>query len=173
MITVTLGTISYPFERALVWIERLLETKLIDEPIFIQYGSSDIGPIAHHPLVTAMPTVSRPTLEHWVDQSRLVIAHAGQGTTRMLIEREAHFILLPRLAQHGEHVDDHQLAFAQSTQSLGVLHGLSMTVLRAAIINPPALVKTDFFDGPKLSTHLLQKYPTSKPRRVEFLQSVQ
>ncbi len=173
MITVTLGTIGYPFERALVWIEQLLETKVIDEPVFVQYGSSNIESIARHPLVTAMPTVPRPSLERWVDQSRLVIAHAGQGTTRMLIEREAHFILLPRLAQHGEHVDNHQLAFAQSTQSLGVLHGLSLTALRSAVLNPPPLVETDFFDGPKLSTHLLQKYPASQSRRVKLLQSVQ
>lgn len=173
MITVTLGTIGYPFERAIAWLEELLETRVIDEPMFVQHGSSSIASIVHHPLVTAMPTVSRSSLEHQVDQSRLVIAHAGQGTTRMLIERGAHFILLPRLAQHGEHVDNHQLSFAQSTQSFGVQHSISISALSSAILNPPPTVETNFFQGPKLSEHLLRKYPANQPQRRKVLQSIQ
>lgn len=164
MITVTLGTIAYPFDRAISWIEELIEEEVFCEPIFLQHGVSSAASIEKHPLVTALPTLPQDMLNEWIGRSRLVIAHAGQGTTRMLIEGEANFVLLPRLSKHGEHVDNHQLAFAQSVQNLGVRYCVSKPHLRAVSLAPPRVVETQFFNGPKLSNHLLEKYPAYRPQ---------
>lgn len=159
MITVTLGTIPYRFNRSLVWLKALLDSGVIDEPVFIQHGTSDVSALIEHPLVTAESVVSQDKLKAMIARSRLVISHGGQGSTRLLAAAQAHFVLLPRLAKHGEHVDDHQLMFARSVASCGVHHCLSFEALTQAILTPPELCPPSLFRGPKLTEHLLQHYP--------------
>ncbi len=169
MITVTLGTIPYPFERAISWLKDLLDRGIIDEPVFLQYGTSNIGSLINHPLVTAEAVVPQGKLKEMVNRSRLVISHAGQGSTRLLAAAQARFVLLPRLAQHDEHVDDHQLMFARSVQNKGVHNCLTLAGLEQAVLTPPPLCPKNLFEGPKLSAHLLQRYPVT-PRRQPTLQ---
>ena len=159
MILVTLGTIPFPFDRAINWIATLLENGTISEPIFIQYGTSDILTIAKNPLVTAEPTVQSKDLMKMVDEARLVISHAGQGSTRAMADRGACFVLLPRLACYGEHIDDHQLLFAKSVASLGVSSCLSLDSLEQAVLQPPPHFEGQLFSGPRLVEHLLNVYP--------------
>jgi UDP-N-acetylglucosamine transferase subunit ALG13 len=161
MITVTLGTISFPFDRAIVWIANLLEQEIIKEPIFVQYGTSNISRIKDHPLVTTAPNLPFPDFVKLVDDSRLVISHAGQGSTRDLVRRGANFVLLPRLAQHQEHIDDHQLMFAQSVEARGVRYCSTLKELEAIIQAPPVTVDPSTFEGARLSDHLLKRYPPS------------
>jgi len=167
MITVTLGTIPYSFNRSITWIRALLHSGVIDEPIFIQYGTSDITSLLDHPLVTAEAVVPQAKLKERVQRSRLVISHAGQGSTRLLAAAQVHFVLLPRLAQYEEHVDDHQLMFARSVASRGVHHCTTFDALEQAVLNPPELCSADLFAGPKLAEHLLKRFPqTAVPRRT-------
>lgn len=165
MITVTLGTIPYSFNRSIVWLKALLDSGVIDEPVFIQYGNSDVSALLNHPLVTAEAVVPQAKLKAMVDSSRLVISHAGQGSTRLLAAAQVHFVLLPRLAQHGEHVDDHQLMFARSVASRGVHHCTTFEALEQAILNPPGLCPPNLFSGPKLTAHLLKRYPKTVSRK--------
>jgi UDP-N-acetylglucosamine transferase subunit ALG13 len=161
MITVTLGTIPYQFNRAVTWLSILLEHQIISEPIFIQYGISDISVVAKHPLVTATPILQSCDLMKMIDDSRLVISHAGQGSARALAKRRASFVLLPRLARYGEHIDDHQLSFAQSVEKFGISYCLSLEELEPFILQPPPPFENQLFDGPKLADHLLKVYPGS------------
>jgi UDP-N-acetylglucosamine transferase subunit ALG13 len=162
MITVTLGTILYPFDRSLSWLKALLEKGVINESVFIQYGTSDISNLLTHPLVTAKTVVPQDELQDVINRSRLVISHAGQGSTRLLAAAQVNFILLPRLAAHGEHVDDHQLMFARSIEAKGVHHCTTLAALEQSILNPPALCPSNLFEGPKLSAHLLQRFPVTQ-----------
>lgn len=174
MLTVTLGTIPYPFPRVIAWLQVLLENGLVAEPMFIQSGVTDVTPIAGHPLVQTMPIVESSELIHIVNQSRLVISHAGQGSTRMLADQGASFVLLPRLALHKEHIDDHQLLFARSMQPFGIRHCLTLEELSHAILNPPSPLEIQLFDGPQLSEYLCEAYPkearihTHKKRRCRI-----
>jgi UDP-N-acetylglucosamine transferase subunit ALG13 len=161
MITITLGTIPYPFNRAVTWLSILLKRDIISEPVFIQYGASDISVVAKHPLVTATPILQSYELMKMVDDSRLVISHAGQGSTRALAKRGACFVLLPRLRRYGEHIDDHQLSFAQSVEKFGISYCLSLEELEPFILQPPPPFQNPLFDGPKLADHLLKVYPES------------
>lgn len=162
MITVTLGTIPYSFERAIAWLDTLLDRHIITEPVFVQHGITDILPIATHPLVLTESIVNSTKLIGLVKQSRLVISHAGQGSTRMLAAQGASFVLLPRLAQRNEHIDDHQLLFAQNVQPYGVRYCLNLEEVEHAILHPPPPFQGQLFDGPKLSEYLKDKYSTKR-----------
>ncbi|NJM57646.1 MAG: glycosyl transferase [Synechococcales cyanobacterium RU_4_20] len=162
MITVTLGTIPFQFDRAITWLGILLDRQIITEPVFLQYGSSDISAIAQHPLVTALPVVQSEYLKAQVDASRLVIAHAGQGSTRMLVERSASFIILPRLALHREHIDNHQLMFARGMSNFGIRCCITLDEVVEAVLQPPAPCAVDLFDGPKLAEYLRRCYTPSR-----------
>ena len=159
MITVTLGTIVYPFQRALDWLDVLIGQEVITEPVFLQYGSTDVCRLASYPMVTAASFVDLADLQAQISSSRLVISHAGQGSTRMLADMEATFTLVPRLSRYGEHVDDHQLLFAQSVETVGVSHCLTLDSLRYFIVHPPQKVQRQLFNAPHLAEHLLHAYP--------------
>lgn len=159
MITITLGTIPYSFDRAINWISILLEREVIKEPVFVQYGVSDVSKIADHPLVTVAPKVPFSEFVSLLENSRLIIAHAGQGSTRDLASRRANFVLIPRFSQFREHVDDHQLAFAESVASCGIRYCLTFDDLAKAIRAPSVCLKSNLFEGPYLSKYLIQRYP--------------
>ena len=120
MITVTLGTIPFSFDRAIGWLDNLLDTGVICESVFVQHGTTDVSALLNYPFVKTTPIVETSLLMKQVQESRLIISHAGQGLTRGLAAQGACFILLPRLAYYKEHVDDHQLWFARGVEKLGI-----------------------------------------------------
>ncbi len=162
MITITLGTIPIAFDRIIKWIEILLDEGTISEPLFIQYGVSDITSIVSHPLVTAIPMLEKADLFKQISISRFVISHAGQGSTRWLAQCKKSFVLVPRLANYREHIDDHQLIFAKNVKPLGINYCISLSDLRLMINNIPPPIQGDLLQGPELVDHILQVYP---PRR--------
>lgn len=159
MILMTLGTIPFPFDRAVLWLKILLNDGVINEPVFVQYGNSNISFIQENSLVTLESTITSSYLSQLIDKSRLVISHAGQGSTRMLAAQGAQFLLLPRLKKMGEHIDDHQLLFAQSLTKFGIHHFVNLESLKKAILNPPPAFKGNLFATPKLTDYLLSQYP--------------
>ncbi|MEM7727043.1 MAG: glycosyltransferase [Cyanobacteria bacterium P01_A01_bin.45] len=159
MITVTLGTIPFPFDRAIKWLDILLERGAISEDVFVQYGTADVSVLKKYSFVETAPIVESSLLMKHIKSSRLVISHAGQGLTRGLAAQGACFILLPRLASHKEHIDDHQLMFARGVQELGISYCVSLEKLQEAVLNPPVSFQGKLFDKPKLADYFLQKYP--------------
>ncbi|BAY31634.1 glycosyltransferase 28 domain protein [Nostoc carneum NIES-2107] len=159
MILMTLGTISFPFDRAVLWLKTLRERGVISESVFLQYGTSDVSILKGMSSLTLEPTVTSQELMKLVDASRLVISHAGQGSTKMLAARGASFVILPRLKRYGEHVDDHQLLFAQSVAKFGIRSFIYLDELQKAIINPPPYFQENIFTSPRLTDYLLMQYP--------------
>lgn len=82
MIIYTLGTIFFPFDRAVSWLQELLEKEIIVEPVLLQHGAT--SPKLSHPLLTSVVSLPRDQMHQSVKQASLVISHAGQGSTRML-----------------------------------------------------------------------------------------
>lgn len=160
MITVTLGTIPYPFERAIIWLDMLIRSGVVSEPVFLQHGVTNVSAIATQPLVQAVPFVDSKTLFQIVQNSRLVISHAGQGSTRALARQKKSFTLLPRLARYHEHIDDHQLLFAETVKKFGISFCLTLDDLEQVIIKPPPAFQISLFGGLKLSDHLSAIYPS-------------
>jgi UDP-N-acetylglucosamine transferase subunit ALG13 len=157
MILITIGTIVYPFDRSITWLQTLIEQKIINEPVLLQHGDTSIEGL-DQTLVHATPWLNRDEMNGAVREASLVISHAGQGSTRMLADMGARFVLLPRLKCYGEHVDDHQLYFARSVENLGVPHCTELPQLKAYILNPPPPLSGKLFDAPLLVDHLTQQY---------------
>jgi UDP-N-acetylglucosamine transferase subunit ALG13 len=159
MITVTLGTIPFSFDRAIDWLECLLKGGVISESVFVQHGTTDVSALAKYPFVKTTPIVETSLLMKTIEESRLIISHAGQGLTRSLAAQGACFILVPRLARYKEHIDDHQLWFARGVEKLGIPICTNLNHLEQAIKCPPPSFKGQIFDQPKLAEHLMQIYP--------------
>lgn len=157
MILYTLGTASYPFDRAVQWLQELLVREIIVEPVLLQHGVTSVEKL-QHPLVTSVVGLPQTEMQSAVHDASLVISHAGQGSTRMLADQGARFILIPRLGCYGEHVDDHQLLFAQAVAKLGVLYCTDLEQLAMQVMQPPPPFQGGLFKAPALVSHLIAKY---------------
>jgi UDP-N-acetylglucosamine transferase subunit ALG13 len=120
-VVVSLGTIEgYGFRRL---VERLLHILPADCQVLWQTGSTDLRdlPVAAHPLLPP------ETLQAEMASADLVIAHAGVGTALSVLALGRRPVLVPRRAEHGEHVDDHQVQIAQelADRELGLMHDAS------------------------------------------------
>jgi UDP-N-acetylglucosamine transferase subunit ALG13 len=159
MILVTLGTIPYPFNRAIEWLDELLRSSVVTGPVFVQYGVSNVDILQRNNHLVLQSLVESTQFIKLVDEATLVISHAGQGSTRLLASRGANFILLPRLKKYGEHVDDHQYLFCQAVEPLGIRYCLSLKEFEQAVMDPPLQIRKELFSGPKLADHLQKAYP--------------
>ncbi|MGD1932793.1 MAG: glycosyltransferase [Leptolyngbyaceae cyanobacterium] len=173
MITVTLGTISFPFDRVVQWLEQLLDEKVVTEAIVFQHGATNPGVVSRHPLVRATPFLEFERLESLSRQSNLVISHAGQGSTRGLAAKKVPFVVIPRLASYGEHVDNHQLLFAQSVRPLGVQYCSSYEEIKRSVLNPPPAFRGPLLQGPRLVEYLMERYQTSEADSRQIAQRLE
>jgi UDP-N-acetylglucosamine transferase subunit ALG13 len=158
MIAVTLGTTPYPFNRVIWWLAELIDQGIIAESVFLQHGYTDIKIIQKYDFVTAVPLMSAKELDKKITKARLVISHAGQGSTRKLACQNKSFVIVPRLAVYGEHVDDHQLRFSEGVSQMGIVICTDIKALENAITNVPTPFNKELFAGPKLGDFLAQKY---------------
>lgn len=108
MIFVTVGTHEQPFDRLLKEMDRLVETGVITEEVFIQSGYTDYEP-AHCQWSKLLPYSD---MEKYVQEARLVITHGGPSSFIMPLQVGKTPIVVPRQEKYGEHVNDHQLNFA-------------------------------------------------------------
>jgi len=157
MILYTLGTASFPFDRAVSWLKELLEKEIIVEPVLLQHGITSVAK-SSHPLLKSEISLSRNEMHEAVKRASLVISHAGQGSTRMLAEMGARFVLLPRLKRYGEHIDDHQLLFARAVEKFGIHYCTEFHQLIDLIKQPPPSIQGEFFQAPLLADYLAARY---------------
>ena len=108
MIFVTVGTHEQPFDRLVKCIDDLKAQGVITEDVFIQTGYTDYEP-QHCQWSKLLPYSD---MEKYVKQARIVITHGGPSSFIMPLQVGKTPIVVPRQAQFGEHVNDHQLAFA-------------------------------------------------------------
>lgn len=157
MIIFTVGTIFFPFDRAADWLQVLLQEEIIIEPVLFQHGATSVTQLSH-PLLTNVSSLTTDEMHAAVKQASLVVSHAGQGSTRMLAGMGACFVLIPRLKRYGEHVDDHQLLFANAVERFGVRYCTELEQLIQYIKQPPSPLGNKLFDGPLLAEHLITRY---------------
>lgn len=105
MIFVTLGSQKFQFNRLLKEIDRLIEEGKISEEVFAQVGASDYVP-KHY---AYKDFLDKDEFSEWQDKCDIVITHGGTGAIIGAVKKGRKVIAVPRLAQYGEHVDDHQV----------------------------------------------------------------
>jgi UDP-N-acetylglucosamine transferase subunit ALG13 len=105
MIFVVLGTWEMPFTRPLVQIEEAVRQGLIREPVLVQSGRTSY----ESPNLTLVPFFGKEDLERMYGEASLIICQAGVGSIMLGLRKQKKVIAIARLAQFGEHIDDHQL----------------------------------------------------------------
>jgi UDP-N-acetylglucosamine transferase subunit ALG13 len=113
MIKITLGTEQFPFVRLLEWVDRAINDGYLSarEDILVQSGSTVYSP--KHENMKLTPFVPYNEQMQQFADARIAIIHAGIGNTLDLVDLQKTPILVPRDPKYGEHIDGHQLDFAQ------------------------------------------------------------
>ncbi len=112
---VTVGTQEggYPFERMLRAVMPLVAD--FDEVLW-QTGDADVsGGLGIH----GIASLPHEDLSSAMARADVVVSHAGVGSALTALRAGKHPILVPREAEHGEHVDDHQVQIARELERRG------------------------------------------------------
>lgn len=132
---VVVGTDHHPFDRLCAWVDTWARAHP-SVRCFIQSGTS-------RPPTSAgwAPSLTHYELTARMAQAAAVVCHGGPGAIMDAREAERMPIVVPRRRALGEHVDDHQVRFAQHFATVGLArlatdeHSLA-TLLDAAVANP-------------------------------------
>ena len=117
MIFITLGSQKFQFNRLLKQIDKLIEQGVITEQVFAQTGYSDYMP--QH--FAFKDFLDRDEFAQHMQSCDLVITHGGTGAIIGAVKQGKKVIAVPRLAQFGEHVDDHQKQLVQAFSEMGII----------------------------------------------------
>jgi UDP-N-acetylglucosamine transferase subunit ALG13 len=105
----TVGTHEDPFDRLLQELDRLVEVGEITEPVFCQSGYCTY--VAKH--VECVRQLPFDELQQKMRDARIVITHGGPATIMQALAHGKVPMVVPRQAEFGEHVDNHQVRFAR------------------------------------------------------------
>jgi UDP-N-acetylglucosamine transferase subunit ALG13 len=129
MIFVTVGTNEAPFDRLLESIDRLQ----CDEELVVQHGASLVRPRG----AVCIDFLPFDELVDRVRSARVVVTHAGVGSVLVALANGKHPLVVPRLREFGEAVDDHQLAFARRLERAGLVSATDPDALETALRTVP------------------------------------
>ena len=117
MVFVTLGSQKFQFNRLLKEIDLLIEKGIIKEKVFAQIGASDYKP--EH--FDYKDFITQDEFKDYMKDASYVITHAGTGAIITALKSDKNVIAVPRLAQYGEHVDDHQIQLIDEFKELNFI----------------------------------------------------
>ena len=105
---VPLGTQKFPFGRLITVLNDLVDKGLYQaDEIVMQAATYPIVPnFQHH---TILPQAE---FMHLIEKAEVVVTHSGVNTIIATMNRNRPLVVVPRLKEYGEHVDDHQLEIA-------------------------------------------------------------
>ncbi len=113
MILLTVGSM-FPFDRLVRAVDEHVAAGRITEEVVAQIGDGRYEP-RHMPFHRFLP---RLDFEALLERADMLLSHAGAGTIAMALEHDKRLLVLPRLARHAEHVNDHQIATARRFEEL-------------------------------------------------------
>lgn len=117
MIFITLGSQKFQFNRLLKEVDELIENGVIKDKVFAQIGYSDYAPVNFE----FKEFLDRNEFASVMNSSNLIITHGGTGAIIGAVKKGKKVIAVPRLAQYGEHVDDHQIQLIKQFDDLGII----------------------------------------------------
>lgn len=112
MILVTVGTHEQPFNRLIKEVDRLVETGVIKDDVFIQTGYSTYEP----QFCKWSSLISFDKMNELMETLDIIITHGGPATFMSAIANGKKPIVVPRQEKYDEHVNDHQVDFAQQVK---------------------------------------------------------
>ena len=121
MIFITVGSQKFRFDRLLKTIDDLIEKGVITERVFAQTGCCEYIP-KNYPYKAFL---NRDEFSDYQEQADIVITHGGTGAIIGAVKKGKKVIAVPRRAEYGEHVDDHQLQLIGQFKDQNLILGLS------------------------------------------------
>ena len=109
MILATVGTHEDPFDRLLGELERLCSEGTLDEEVICQSGYCTLE-TTHVKTHKQLPF---DDLQALMARARIIITHGGPASIMQALAHGTIPIVVPRQADFGEHVDNHQCRFAE------------------------------------------------------------
>lgn len=110
MVFVTVGSQKFPFDRLLRAVDKCVATGAICEGVFAQTGYCTYEP--EH--FAWQPFLSRDEFAGRMAEADVVITHAGTGAIVGALKQGKRVVAVPRHAEFGEHVDDHQVEIVET-----------------------------------------------------------
>ena len=117
-IFITLGSQKFQFNRLLKAVDELCERGTIEAAdVFAQIGYSDYLPKNFN----YKKFLDRDEFSKEMGKANIVITHGGTGAIIGAVKKGKKVIAVPRRAQYGEHVDDHQLQLIKQFDDLNLI----------------------------------------------------
>ena len=107
MIFLTVGT-QFPFDRLVKAVDDAAGKGAAGDEVFAQTGGGTYRPRN----MKYVEKMERGEFAECVAKARAIIGHAGMGTILVAVEAGKPLLVMPRRAEFGEIVNDHQLATA-------------------------------------------------------------
>lgn len=144
MIFVTVGTHEQQFNRLVKAVDDLVATGSIQEPVFQQIGYSTYTP----EYCRYSKFVPSANMKDLMSQSDVVITHGGPSSFVQAIAAGKTPVVVPRLADFGEHVNNHQKDFVRTVAKRrgGIIPVYDVVELPNAI-NDARKTKGSIFDS--------------------------
>lgn len=129
-IFVPLGTQNFPFNRLITALNDLVKEGIYKpEDIVMQSTIYDVEPMFTHVGLIPVHEFNR-----YMQESKLVITHAGVNSIISCMQMGKALLIVPRLQKYGEHVDNHQMEIAHlMEEKYDVLVVHDMTELKMMI----------------------------------------
>lgn len=106
---VPLGTQKFQFSRLVIALNKLVEEKkYAPSEILMQSSLYEVQPLFQHKTL-----ISLADFEHSIRQAEVVVTHSGVNTIITCMKMNKPLVIVPRLKEFGEHVDNHQLEIAE------------------------------------------------------------
>jgi UDP-N-acetylglucosamine transferase subunit ALG13 len=166
MIFVTVGTHEAPFDRML----QAAYSLDLDEELVVQRGPSR----TESERARTFDYLSFEETVAYVREARAVVTHAGVGSVMVALANGKRPIVMARLREFGEHVDDHQLELARRLADIGLVTVVADGAeLDEALAREPqpvrALVGVSWL-GNDLQAYLAEEL--GEPRRTPAVQAI-
>jgi UDP-N-acetylglucosamine transferase subunit ALG13 len=114
-VVVTVGTDHHPFDRLIGWTNDWLGRRPeLVAAFFAQSGSTAVLPVC-----PASPFLPVGPLNALLDAADVIVCHGGPASIAAAWSRGQLPIVVPRVPELGEHVDDHQVDFCRKVAKLG------------------------------------------------------
>lgn len=113
MIFVTVGTHNQGFERLVRKADEI--AKSMREEVVIQRGRTAYEP--RH--ASFFDFASRAEMRASIEKARVVVSHGGAGSIIFALSAGKPVVVVPRLKEYKEHVNDHQLELARALEEEG------------------------------------------------------
>ncbi|NNE97343.1 MAG: glycosyl transferase family 28 [Acidimicrobiales bacterium] len=113
-VLVSVGTDKHPFDRLVGWVDRWAAAHP-DVSVFVQHGTSDAPRIAQ-----AAALIPHADLLDMIAAADVVISHGGPATVMDVRACGRRPIVVGRDPERNEHIDAHQLRFAEHLAKHGL-----------------------------------------------------